>query len=84
MDVFAGGLSTGVAGSLSTVSTLAGEIRKMLVEYPRNSKAFVYAAATLAASFLAALGIYGWSAWVATSEGRGGCSDFEGRAGGDK
>ena len=82
VDVFAGGLSTGVAGSLSTVSTLAGEIRKMLVEYPRNSKAFVYAAATLAASFFAALGIYGWSAWAATSDGRGGCSDFEGRAGG--
>ena len=58
------GTSLGFAGCLSTVSTFAGEVRKFMAQYPRNSTGWQYLGASFGGSFSLGLAAYGWAAWA--------------------
>lgn len=52
------GMKTGVAGSLSTVSSFAKETVNLATVYPTHAKAYIYSTGTLTASMLIGLIIY--------------------------
>ena len=66
VGVCIGAFQTGFNGSLSTVSTLMGEVHKYMYEYPRNFKGWVYLAATFASSLILGFAGYGWSVFART------------------